>query len=255
MLGVMANNLLPARLGEFVRAYMAGKDAGIREAGVLSSIVVERTLDVFWLFAFLSTAFVFPFEATWPVRLAGLTFCVLLGASAFICFSIWKGRQLSRWLVSLPLGKKTGRLQGWLTNHFEAFLQVMSATGSLKSVLQFLAYSMACWIVWAGFLLCILFSFNIEIPFTGLFLLTGIINLAVLIPSAPGYIGPYQFACIMGLGLFGIPKEEALAFSLALHASWYIPSTLVGMIFLVRLGLSFSQIMDMETGTSQGILG
>ncbi len=45
MIGFMGN-ILPARAGEFLRAYLVGKKHGITFAGSLSTIIVERLFDM-----------------------------------------------------------------------------------------------------------------------------------------------------------------------------------------------------------------
>ena len=48
------------------------------------------------------------------------------------------------------------------------------------------------------------------------------------IPSSPGFVGTYQWLAVSSLGLFDVERQDALAFSLLLHASWYVPTTIVG---------------------------
>ena len=57
---------------------------------------------------------------------------------------------------------------------------------------------------------------------------TAVLNLGSAVPSSPGYVGTYEWLGVASLGLLGIAHEQALAFTILLHAAWYVPTTLVG---------------------------
>jgi glycosyltransferase 2 family protein len=68
---------------------------------------------------------------------------------------------------------------------------------------------------------------------------TGVISLGVAIPSSPGFVGTYQWLAVASLGILDVARDDALAFSILLHASWYLPTTVVGVLlvlFRLRLG-------------------
>ena len=58
--------------------------------------------------------------------------------------------------------------------------------------------------------------------------MTSVLALGVAIPSSPGYIGTYQALGVAALGLLAVPAEQALAFSILMHVSWFVPTTVVG---------------------------
>ena len=58
-------------------------------------------------------------------------------------------------------------------------------------------------------------------------------------PAPPGFVGTYQWLAVSALGILDVPRDDALAFSILLQASWYVPTTLVGgflVLFRLRLG-------------------
>ena len=59
-------------------------------------------------------------------------------------------------------------------------------------------------------------------------------NLGVAIPSSPGFVGTYQWLAVASLGLFDVPREDALAFAILMQAVWYLPTTVVGGALIVR---------------------
>ena len=64
--------------------------------------------------------------------------------------------------------------------------------------------------------------------------MTAALNLGVAIPSSPGFVGTYQWLGVAALGVFGFASEAGLAFAIVMQAVWYVPTTLVGAVLLVR---------------------
>ncbi len=60
------------------------------------------------------------------------------------------------------------------------------------------------------------------------------INLGVVIPSSPGFIGTYQWLAVSALGVVGVDGEVAIAFSLLMQAIWFVPTTIVGGVIAIR---------------------
>ena len=67
-------------------------------------------------------------------------------------------------------------------------------------------------------------------PFWGAIIVLIVNTLAIMIPVSPGNVGVFQIACVIGLGFFGIPKDDALAFSIVLHAVELAPVFILGAI-------------------------
>ena len=80
-------------------------------------------------------------------------------------------------------------------------------------------------------------------------LTTGIANLATLIPSSPGYVGPYEAAVILVLsGALGLSRELALSYGVLVHVMLWLPVTIWGVIEWSRLHLSLRQVEAAEYG-------
>jgi uncharacterized membrane protein YbhN (UPF0104 family) len=69
---------------------------------------------------------------------------------------------------------------------------------------------------------------GIELDLVDALFVAAVMNLGVAIPSSPGFVGTYQWLGVASLGLLGVADDEALAFAILLHASWYLPTTLLG---------------------------
>lgn len=235
MVGLMANNIFPARVGEFVRAYTVGKERDIGKAEVFPSIIIERFLDVFWLFLFLLSACFLDLDSKWPIYLARLIFSFLtLIILISLCVYKFKDQFINLTILFFP-----NRLKSRLTANLEYYIKVISSgIGSIKGIRLFGAIflSLISWIFWILFLQFSLFVFHVHLGLPELLILTGIINLGIMIPSSPGNIGTFQFVCIKGLSLFNIDKDIGFSFSVLFHSLWYIPTTLMGVICVYIIG-------------------
>lgn len=232
-IGYAANNLLPARLGEVVRAQVVGNSCGIRRSTTLSSILIERVFDGVAIVALLvigSTAVVLPLWAQ-EFRFAGIAI-FSLALIGVIVLGIW--HQL--WRRFLPQGK-LGEIGAGLLDGLAL------ATRDVQTIAFVIIYSFLVWFIegvmfWYGFHV---FQINLDL-YAALFVL-GVVNLGVLIPSSPGNVGVFQFFCVKALGIHLISGSEAMAYAVVLHVCQYLPVTVLGVMALHSLGFkSFSAV-------------
>jgi len=73
-----------------------------------------------------------------------------------------------------------------------------------------------------------------------------ILMIGIAIPAAPGFVGNWHFACIVGLSLFGIPKAEAFTFSVMFHVLCIGLIIALGLLFLPSNRFSFSDLNGQE---------
>jgi uncharacterized membrane protein YbhN (UPF0104 family) len=88
----------------------------------------------------------------------------------------------------------------------------------------------------------LLYSYRLELSLLEAAGLFGVITIGTLIPNAPGKIGAWQFFCILGLGLFGVPSAHAAGFSMVAFAIWTVPSLLLGAIAMVLSPVSWADL-------------
>jgi hypothetical protein len=70
----------------------------------------------------------------------------------------------------------------------------------------------------------------------------GIVSLAVMLPSSPGFIGTFHAACVASFLVLNLNQGVSRPFSIVLHASQYIPITLLGLYYLRKEHLSLRTI-------------
>ena len=247
MIGFMANNLLPLRLGEFVRAWALGRREGLSKATVFATVVVERVVDMIALIVVLGVAlWVHPLtEGSDATRLVRRGATLLIAGGVILTLGVivlerWPAaaHALVGWLTrSLP--ERPRRRAAVMLDHFVEGLALFRDLPRLAWVflLSFLMFG----VVALG-LTVSLWAFGIETPwYAGLVMLV-ITAIGIMVPAAPGYIGTMNVACKVGLRLFGVGPELSVPFSWFYWAGQWLPVTLVGLYYLRREGLSLASL-------------
>ena len=223
--GVACSNVLPARAGDLLRAHWLSRAAPMPGGRALATVVVDRASDLLVLLAFLIGSAGFVTRETWVDRLV----LAAIGLVALVGLILLAGRTYAR---RRDRGRRAhrGRLRRIVRDLVDTFGERVSAGG----VVLVLALSVAAWATWALGAIAVGRSVGLELSFTEALFVTGVLNLGVAIPSSPGFVGTYQWLGVASLGLLDVPKEEALAFAILMQAVWFVPTTLVGGVLVLR---------------------
>jgi glycosyltransferase 2 family protein len=253
MIGFMANNVLPFRLGEFVRPWALSRREGLSKTTLLATVVVERAIDMLTLLAILGVALaVYPLrgdtEAGRMVQ-AGAGLLVLLSVT-LTAFVIVLERQPK--FAHAVFGWGTGflpeKIRGKVTSALDHFLAGLGLFRDLPRLAWVFLLSFAMFLTFAFALTVSMWSMHIELPWYGGLVMLVITAIGIMVPAAPGYIGTLNLACVAGLGLFHIPSDVAVPFSWFYFFSQWLPVTLVGLIYLNREGLSLKSLGEASEG-------
>jgi glycosyltransferase 2 family protein len=247
MIGFMANNMLPLRLGEFVRAWALARRENLSKTTVLATVVVERVVDMLTLLAILGIALlVHPITRSsraWDLTRQGAIALVALSLGLTLFVVLLERRPaflhalVARLTAHLP--RDVGPRVAAGIEHFVAGLGLFRDLPRLAWVflLSFVMFA----VVVVG-LQASLWSLGIQLPwYAGLTMLV-ITAIGIMVPAAPGYIGTMNVACVAGLALFQVGKSQAVPFSWFYWASQWVPVTLVGLFYLRREGLSLRRL-------------
>jgi len=220
---VACNNVLPGRLGDLFRARWLAVAAPMSSGRAVATVGLDRGCDVLMLFAFLAVSFPFVAPAAWVTRVVvGGAALVVVLATLLVAARLYAGvRRRDR--------HERGRLRriarDTIDTLAEPFDRRRIAGAFALSALAWGAFALGVWVVAQ--------SIGIELIAVECLFVTGVINLGVAIPSSPGFVGTYQWLAVASLGLLEVEREDALAFSILLHGSWYLPTTLVGGFFVL----------------------
>ncbi len=130
------------------------------------------------------------------------------------------------------------RWRGPLMGFLESVAHSMQFLREPVRVAGALALTCAFWLCYPLSTYSLALGFNLHLPFVGALLAQVILTAAVAVPQAPGFIGVFSVAAMVGVQLFGVPKGDAAAFATMLWAINVIPITVVGLGVLWWEGLS-----------------
>lgn len=259
-IGFMANNLFPARVGEFARAYALSRMEPVTISGSLGSLVVERVLDGLVLIALLLVALAAP---SFP---AGTEFGGVDIRRVFVGMgALFLGVGLATVLLAHWPRESVGmvrRLARWLPQHvaafvvdvMEAFLEGVAVVRSPSLLARSVLWSVLLW-VWLGVSYWLAFkAFAIQVDYFGALFLQTLIGLFVSIPAAPGFFGTFEAGAKIGLvSVYGVEVHQALSFAIGFHVGGFIPVTIMGLYDAWRLGLSFREVEKSETLVEEAV--
>lgn len=245
-IGMMVNNVVPARAGEMARAFAISRSRPeIPFPAALGSLVVDRLFDGVIVLALLLAATLdprFPSDATILGWTAGR---IALGAGAILAI-VLAGIIVLLFapdLVTRSIGGTIGRVSPRFSERLQQLVASFAAgVAVLRSptlMAEVLWWTLLHWLtnafgMWLGFV-----AIGIDAPFSASLFLQGIIVIGVALPSSPGFFGFYEAAGKAGLGLYGIPADLAVSWAIGSHLLSFIPITLLGAWYFVRQHLHF----------------
>jgi uncharacterized protein (TIRG00374 family) len=244
MIGFMGNNLLPLRIGDFARAYIAARKERTTASAILATVVLERLLDVFAILAMLGVIF---FHMPLPSWIANSFFIMLaIGGAAWIMLLFMQ--RLSAAIVGWLCGLLPSRYQNRLREFVAAFFNGLAAMRDRRNLAIALLLSIPIWTTYALGTYAALKACAIDAPFAASWVVLAFVGIGVSLPSAPGFVGTFQFFTVAALALFAVEQQQAFGFSLLHHLAQYIPVTLYGWILLVKEQMSLGDLAAIKTG-------
>ncbi len=243
IIGYMGNALLPARLGELLRATLLGQALGNAATGearigdwtsaALGNIALERVLDGLTVVVILAaTAWFVPHPDWLTAGLAGIT---ALSAGALIALGLLVAFQpvVMGWLRrSLGRFAWTARLFGWA----DRFLGGLQALRDPRLMALALAFNLAVWLFSVLEYYWVFRAFDLPLGLPQAAFLMAALGLVMVIPSAPAALGTFELAGVALLGVMGVGEATALSFTVVMHLLLYAPLLVAGLLLLWRTG-------------------
>jgi len=247
-IGFMSNQILPARIGEFVRAYVIGHKENISKMSSFATIVVERVFDGLTLAALLVYLLIFlevpaHLQNLWDkAQVIGLSSAFFFGFLFVLFFLL--DREVS-WVKGLfqkifsIFPQSFGAKLEELFNLFVAGLGVVERGHHLFAVA---IYSIAIWGLSILGILLFFSIFDLSLPVIAAGFILLVQAFSVTIPSPPGFIGTFHAGTVIGFTFFGMSSEEALGVAIVMHACMFLSQVGFGMYFLLLEKMSLGEI-------------
>ncbi|HKZ07804.1 MAG TPA: lysylphosphatidylglycerol synthase transmembrane domain-containing protein [Methylomirabilota bacterium] len=229
MIGYMGNNLLPLRAGEVLRAYVVAR-RGTSFWTTVTTMVVERVLDGLAVGLMLAAVFFLvpvPRELEWAALVflsVDLALIAVLGA-----FTLAPGPVRG---IALGLTRRWPRLSARVAGLLDTLDTGLAGIRTPSHVPSTVLWSTLIWLTLIATTWTCMLAAHLDLPILAGLTTLAFLGLGVSLPSSPGFVGVIQAASWAALRLFGVPSDDALSFSILLHASQFIPVTLWGLALL-----------------------
>jgi uncharacterized protein (TIRG00374 family) len=252
IIGLMANNLMPARTGEFVRAYVLGARERVSKSAALGTIAVDRLFDgltlipmMFVVALFAGRDVKFPVGFGRELSFAGLSavMTVLFGAALAVLlvlvYSVRARDGLHRLVHRLAPGKLKPRVEDVLQSFFEGLESLRNPVDLLVAWVM----SGISWALEATMYYLIARGFGIDEGFQVSLLLTAAANLAIAVVASQGGVGPFELVVSKTVVAFGAAQELGSAYAIGLHAVLLFPIIALGLYLMWTMKLTFSDML------------
>jgi glycosyltransferase 2 family protein len=223
LVGYAVNVVLPARLGELFRADFCRREYGVSRSVALGAILVERLTDgllvVGALFVGLLTLHT-PGSTKETLDLLLIAAALLFGSCMFALYilgSDWTPR----------LFAKVPRFSGRL-NAFHSSIRLVRSARMFLILLE----SFIVWCFEGGALSSTLAACGVSLDVFGVCLLIGVVSLATLLPSPPGFMGTMQFAFVLPGTLYGYSASQGIVAATANQLFLLLPMAATGAALL-----------------------
>ena len=237
MIGFMINNVLPFRLGEFVRGYALKQSDNISFSASIGTVVVERIIDVLTLLViFAVILFLFPFPE-W-VKSGGILVGAIVGVSIFILYLLVKKTEWALKIISRIFGLFSEKLSIQIVRIARSFIEGVSFLHSAKSYFIISLLSVFTWVIYIYVMYAMFFAVHFDsiyqLDTLGATVVMVFTSFAIMIPAAPGYVGTFHEIAKQSLMLLHVDKEPALGFAIIFHACHYLSITGIGFIYFLN---------------------
>lgn len=260
VIGITGNVVLPARAGEFLRAYVLGRSTGLSKTGVFATLVVERIFDGLTVLLIL---------------LAVITLGVhndILQTAGILGGIFYLGAMVALFLFMTKRHWADALINRFLPDHWaERLLELLDGFSSGLAVLKnprqlamVTLWNILTWVMtpisfWFALLAL---DFGPPVPWQAPVLMLPAMALGLTIPAAPGGVGVVQAAVKLTLDLTfaGLPvaadfEEKVAAASILIHVSQFLPEVIPGFISFMYEGLSAGDLTAGRTVSGAAVDG
>lgn len=247
VIGITGNAVLPARAGEFLRAYVLGRSTGLPKTGVFATLVIERIFDGLTVLLVLLAVIILGVhnEQLQIVGILGAIFYagVMVGLIVFMVKRHWADAIINKFLPK-PLAQKTlGLLDGFSSGLAILKNPSLLAMVTLWNILTWAFIPISFWLA------LLAFDFGSPVPWQAPVLMLPAMALGLTVPGAPGGVGLVQAAIKLTLDLTyaELPvaanfKEVVGAASLLIHLTQFAPEVIPGIFAFMLEGLSTKEV-------------
>jgi len=228
-----ANNVLPFRAGDVLRAFAFNGRLEVSSGIVLATLFVERLLDLLMVLVLFGGALAF--FALDASGFAGVGSATLIAAAIVILLLLLYPAMFAP--VVITIGKRIARMAPTLgqklLDEISKSMITLAHLSKGHTMIKLLAWSLAAWLAeGCVFWFAALALPSIATPAAG-WLALPVGTLATLIPSTPGYVGTFDYFTVRAMSTLSNSSAASTAYALLVHALLWLPPTLIGGLYLL----------------------
>jgi len=259
--GYLVSNVLPFRLGDPARAVVIGRSGKVSTAAALSTVVVERVLDMLMVVLLLAGVTPFLYKGKRSVSfvsgvgsaigaglVAGSAALAALAVLLLLAFRPDWGRRAVRRVLGWVPRLDSGR---W-ARAFDGLFEGLAPLRSGRRGLALLAWSVATWAFVVAYYWALMRAFLSRPPALAAPFLVSVVGLGMAVPSSPGAVGVFHAVARYGLTVpFGVPVDQAVTIAFGIHAFQYVTMCLLGLVGLARESISLGWLRSQVAGVAE----
>jgi uncharacterized protein (TIRG00374 family) len=244
LVGVVGNVLFPLKIGDAARAYFVSRKEDIYFASTLSSVILDRMVDITAFLVLVSITLIF-FHPQLSFKHINILILLALVAVLLSFFALVKfGRRLK-----LKFKKRFGQAIAEQINRFAAG---MSALRNARILLPTIMLSAISWGMKLGTIWLMFKAFSFKLPPFSAVTTLILINLGISILGTPANFGGFEFSAVAALHLFSIESGLAVSYSIVLHLIEVVPTVLMGLAVIRLSGFDFGLFKIFSKSTEEG---
>jgi uncharacterized protein (TIRG00374 family) len=225
---IALNNVLPLRVGDLVRALVFPGAMGVSKTFAASSLVMERLIDLMTLLCCLAIGLFAIRTAVVPPMIAHSAVSLAIGGGVTLALGLLFSGAIGG-LLARQAAMRTGRLAGVLATIAQLF-HGFAAMARPQVLVRVFPVSMLVWAGESGLFYFVMLGFGLPATPVMALLVMAIATLSTLVPSSPGYVGPFHLAAFAAISLVGGTAAQAGSYAVLCHLALWLPTTLAGAV-------------------------
>lgn len=261
-IGYTLNCFLPARAGDFYRSHLIGEKCCVKKVKAFAGIFIERIFDGSIVFLILLYSIISFFKEPWVYKLAIFVGCFFWGGFLLLMLLAKKGHPEKFFLrvnsflkeKQFPFKEQTKIILSFLDKHLKSFIEGLDIFHSNKALFKIAFLTSGIWFLESFIIFIVAHSFGHPINLLSAMFTESLAVFGAMIPVATTFLGPYQYAFIVGLGTFNLTKEIALAISVACQTCLISTVTICGTISLLKNQINLSSIKQKISSNDEELI-
>ncbi len=211
-IGFMANNILPARLGDAIRVHLLHRKTELGRVTTTGGLIADKILEGLSFLLLAASLFLTGHVPRWMLYGLGMTLFAVAGIYGMSVIYA-RSRMRRKFFIKLQEG--------------------LSPLHDRRVFVVGICASLASWLMQLAMIHMTQLAFGVHLPFWGTLLVLVAVNLAIIVPGAPAHVGTFELACILAYTFLGVDKNVGLLIGATYHLVQVLPVTVIGAILLL----------------------